>query len=284
MEFEILGSGGAFVTPRPGYHDAMNDEARAKGVPYQRRGPSVFLHEHNVLFDTPEDIVESLNRAGIDDIQAVFYSHYHPDHTMGRRLFEQTNWDLTRIDAQNKVTDVYVTERVRKDMQKVLGAWKHLEYLQSLGIVKVHVVPVGEPVEIGSIKITPLPIAVDYVFAFLVEDGDARAWVCMDELHGWSPDATVADLDLAILPSGVSAVHPLTGEPMVEAGHPVLETEMLLERTIECVREMQPKQAVLIHLDAVDGISYDDGLRLSKRYQAEGLPITFAYDGLRIAV
>ena len=280
MRFEILGSGGAVTVPRPGHHDRYNDEARLNGVPYQRRGPSVFLHGPNILFDTPEDIVESLNRAEVEEVRACFYSHWHPDHVMGRRVFEQLNWNLR--GGKNRCTDVYVPARVRDDMKKTLGTWNHLEYMQSLGIIKLHVIEPGESVEIEGCTITPMPLAEDYVFAYLLERKGRRAWIAMDELFGWTPDESVAALDLAILPSGVCEFHPLSGERMIPADEPVLQSEMRYERTLECIREMSPQQAVLIHLDEPDGVTYDDGLALSIRLQARGLPVTFGWDGLVI--
>ena len=58
MQIEILGSGGAITTPRPGCHCLVCVEARAKGVPYSRTGPSLFVHGLDVLIDTPEEIKE----------------------------------------------------------------------------------------------------------------------------------------------------------------------------------------------------------------------------------
>ena len=282
MRIEVLGSGGSVVVPRPGHHDRYNDEARAKGVPYQRRGPSVFMHGPNILFDTPEDIGESLNRAEVDEVCACFYSHYHPDHVMGRRIFEQLNWNLR--GGENRCTDVYVPEVVRADMKRMLGSWSHLEYLASIGVVRLHVIEPGGSAEINGYTITPVPLAEDYVFAYLVEHESTRVWIAMDELLGWSPDEAVANLDLAILPNGVCEFHPLTGERQIPADEPVLESEMRFERTIECIREMSPKQAVLIHLDEPDGVTYDDGIVLSKKLQSEGLPVTIAWDGLTISL
>ncbi len=282
MRIEILGSGGAVTVPRPGYHDRYNDEARAKGVPYQRRGPAVFIHGANVLFDTPEDVGESLNRAGVDEVRACFYSHWHPDHVMGRRIFEQVNWDLR--GGANRCTDIYLPEVVRQTMQKQLGTWSHLQYMQSVGLVKLHVIAPGDSVRIDDITITPMPLAEEYVFAYLVEQEGKRAWIAMDELFGWSPGPEVENLDLAILPSGVCEFHPLNGERRIPADEPVLNSEMRFERTLECIRDMAPGQAVLIHLDEPDGITYDDGLELSANYQAEGLPVTFSWDGLILEI
>lgn len=280
MRIEILGSGGAVTVPRPGHHDRYNDEARERGVPYQRRGPSVFIHGPNILFDTPEDIIESLNRAGIDQVRACFYSHWHPDHVMGRRIFEQMNWDLR--GGESRRSDVYIPKVVKDTMQKTLGTWDHLEYMASLGVVKLHVIAPGDSVEIDGYTITPIPLAEDYVFAFLVDHPGNRVWIAMDELFRWSPDESVNGLDLAILPSGVCEFHPLTGKRNIPADHPVLDSEMRYERTLECLREMSPKQVVLMHLDEPDGITYDDGLVLSRKLQAEGLPITFGWDGMVI--
>lgn len=288
MDIEIIGSGGAFVTPRPGCHCRVCDEAREKGFPYTRNGPATFIHGPDILFDTPEDIVASLNRAGIDRVRACFYSHYHPDHVMGRRVFEQVNWDVRGEESDvegrqhRQVTDVYVPERVNVDFGKWLATDAHLSYLESLGIVRRHVIPEGESVEIDGIRITPFVLAVDYVYAFLLEDGRSRVMIAPDELVGWEPPAHLRGLDAAILPSGVCEFHPLTGERQITAGQPIMETEMRFERTLEVVREMAPKQAVLIHIDEPDGISYDDGRELSRRLQADGLPVTIAWDGLRI--
>lgn len=52
MRFEILGSSGALPAPRPACTCATCVEARSKGAPYARTGPSYFLHGSNILEDT----------------------------------------------------------------------------------------------------------------------------------------------------------------------------------------------------------------------------------------
>ena len=68
MQIEILGSGGAVTTPKPLCECRICMEAREKGIPYSRSGPSVFIHGPNLLIDTPEDIFLQLNRAEIKKI------------------------------------------------------------------------------------------------------------------------------------------------------------------------------------------------------------------------
>jgi phosphoribosyl 1,2-cyclic phosphate phosphodiesterase len=284
MEIEIIGSGGAIAIPRPGCHCRVCDEAREKGVPYARSGPATFVHGADILFDTPEDITVSLNRSGIDRVRACFYSHWHPDHVMGRRVFEQLNWNLRDSNPEQPVTDVYIPERVAKDFRKRLASADHLAYMESLGIIRRHVVPDGESVTIDGITISPFLLAVDYVYAFLLEEDGKRAMIAPDELVGWSAPEHLHGLDLAIVPSGVCEFHPLNGERRIAANHPVLTEEMRLERTLEVIREMGPTRAVLVHLDEPDGISYDDARELSRRYKADGLPLEFGFDGMRITV
>ena len=57
MRVEVLGSGGATTTPRPGCVCRVCSQARVKGLPYTRTGPSVFVHGPNVLFDTPVPVL-----------------------------------------------------------------------------------------------------------------------------------------------------------------------------------------------------------------------------------
>ena len=56
MQVEFLGAGGAITTPRPACTCRVCAEAREKGVPYSRTGPSLFVHGPDVLIDTPGGI------------------------------------------------------------------------------------------------------------------------------------------------------------------------------------------------------------------------------------
>lgn len=81
MKVEFLGTGGALTTPRPGCLCRVCVEARKRGLPYSRSGPSLFVHGPDVVIDTPEEIKDQLNRSRVREIKACFYSHWHPDHS-----------------------------------------------------------------------------------------------------------------------------------------------------------------------------------------------------------
>ena len=86
MKVEILGSGGAVTIPRPGCSCRVCVEAREKGAPYARTGPSVFVHGPDVLIDTPEESKQQLNRSQVTRIGAVGVVAGHSNALVGLPL------------------------------------------------------------------------------------------------------------------------------------------------------------------------------------------------------
>jgi phosphoribosyl 1,2-cyclic phosphate phosphodiesterase len=304
MQIEILGSSGAFAIPRAGSTRAIDIEAREKGIPYARSGPSTFIHGPDILFDTPEENRDQLVRAGIRQVAACFYSHWHPDHVMGRRVWESLNHADRTWPRQHRTTDVYLPEQVAIDFRAYLGSWDHLAFLQETGLVRVHTLTDGESVTIdgndgtNGVTITPFRLAEGYVYAFLVEDGkgsapgtspgsaSGRVLIAMDELNGWTPPSHVSnlDLDLAILPIGVFEFHPLTGKRLIDEADPVLREEATFAETVAIARALDAHEVVFSHIEALDELGHDDLVLVAKQLRGDGLPATIAYDGLRIDV
>jgi len=287
MKVEILGSAGATPAPRPGCRCRVCVEARERGGRHARTGPSTFVHGPNVLFDTPEESRLQLDRAGIEEIGACFYSHWHPDHTMGRRVWETRNADFRGWPPEakrGKTTDVYLPQQVAEDMRTYLGSWEHLTFMESQGWVRLHVLRDGESVTVGGVEITPRRVAEDYVYAFELRGEGRRVLVAPDELVGWRPPDDLRAVDLAVLPMGIAELDPLTGERRIHAEHPALRAEATFEETLEIVDELGAERVVLTHIEEIDGLTVDDLSRLEERLRAEGRPLTFAWDGLVVAV
>jgi phosphoribosyl 1,2-cyclic phosphate phosphodiesterase len=244
----------------------------------------VFVHGPNVLFDTPEDARLQLDRAGIGEIAACFYSHWHPDHTMGRRVWETRNGDFRTWPREAKrqlTTDVYLPQQVAADFGVYLGGRAHLEFMESRGWIRVHELTDGESVRLGVVEIRPFRLAEDYVYAFVLREGDRRLLLAMDELNGWLPAPELRGVELAVLPMGICELDPLTGERRIHPEHPILRFEATFEETLAIVDALEAERVVLAHVEEMDGLTYDDLLRLEKRV---GRDITFAYDGLQIDV
>lgn len=284
MHIEFLGTGGAISTPRPLCECRVCAEAREKGVPYSRGGPSVFVHGPDVLIDTPEDIKDELNRSKVTNINACLYSHWHPDHVMGRRVFESLNWDIRGWPPNSRRTDVYLPGRVGKDFRERLGSWEHFEFLEYLKLVNVVELGEGESVEIGGVRITPFALAEEYVYAFVFEEGGKRVLIAPDELLGWAPPEWVRGLDLAVIPTGIVEVNPLTGERVYPEEHPILDMEATFEETLEIIEKLGAKKVIMTHIEEMDGLTHDDLKELERRLQSDGLGVTFAYDTMMVEV
>jgi phosphoribosyl 1,2-cyclic phosphate phosphodiesterase len=287
VRVEILGSGGAVTTPRPGCLCCVCAEARERGIPYSRTGPSIFVHGPDLLFDTPEESKEQLNRSRIGRIAACFYSHWHPDHVMGRRVWETRNHDFRGWPPEAKrseTTDVYLPAQVAADFRVRLAGWEHLSFLEEQGSVRVHVLADGDEVELGGTRVRPFPLAEEYVYAFLLDDGRNRVLLAMDELNGWTPPPELGPLDLAVVPIGVFEHHPLTGERLLHPEHPILRLEATFAETVEIVRALDARRVVLSHVEEM-GVGHDVLVRVAERLRVEqGLPVEIAHDTLVAAL
>jgi len=262
LKLEILGSGGSVTIPRPGCLCAVCVEARERGVPYERTGPSVFVHGPDVLIDTPEESKQQLNRARVMRIAAGLYSHWHPDHTAGRRVWETRNFDFRSWPPRAETTPVYIPAAAWGDFERFYGLADQFRFLERQGSVEVRILGEGESFELEGTRISPVPLADPTAFAFLFEAGGRRVLVAMDETQGWEP-AGLGPLDLAVLPIGVFEHHPYTGERRIpeEFCRPPVH-KVRYATTLEQLRALAPKRAVLTHIEEMDGLSHDELVRL----------------------
>jgi phosphoribosyl 1,2-cyclic phosphate phosphodiesterase len=284
MRIEFLGTGGAITTPRPGCTCRICVEARAKDIPYSRTGPSVFLHGPNILIDTPEEIKQQLNRAAIPQVDAAFYSHWHPDHVAGLRVWETMNGDWLNWPPHHRRTEIYLPQQVALDFRQRLGAWEQLMYLQRFAVVQVTELSDGDVVTIGAASVRPFRLSENYVYAFIIEMDGKRVLIAPDELFGWEPPADVHGVDLAVIPMGLPKFHPFSGEQLIPDDHPVLRSEATFQQTLDMVRQMNAARVIMTHIEEPAGLTYDDFIRLEVKLKAEGYNITFAYDTMVVEV
>lgn len=293
MKIEILGAGGAIPVPRPFCPCAVCEEARQKGAPYTRLGPSLFIHDIGLLFDTPEEIAFQLNRARIMHVTAVTYSHWHPDHTAGIRVWEG-NYNVARHFAYPPIircTQMYLPENVAKTFEKYHDLAAKVQYAERLGIVARQVVPEGGSFALDGVNVTPFALADPIACGFVIDWQDGhntarRALICMDETFGWTPPAWLGRLDVAILPAGIFEFHPLTGERHIPAAHPILKREATYAQTLDMIRKMDAERIVFIHLSEGDGLSYDEFRAVARQMRTDATlpPAEFAYDTMIIEV
>jgi phosphoribosyl 1,2-cyclic phosphate phosphodiesterase len=287
LALEVLGSGGAVRTPRPGHHDLVDEGARLHGVPWQRTGPSVFVHGPNVLIDTSEDIYFQLERSQVKQIDAGFYSHWHPDHTAGRRVWETMNADFLNQPAHPRTTPIYLPPNVRHSFAE-RGLAEHFAFLAARQWVTLH--DFDGPLELAGWRITAHELYEAYVYAFLFEEiapaaggKPRRALICMDELFGWVPPAALCGVDLAYIPMGIPEFHPLTGERLVAADHVVWQAEASYVDSLAIAERLQAGKLIFGHIEGPFGLTPDQLAEMAENLQRErGWDVTFAYDTLMV--
>ncbi len=276
MRVEILGSGGAVTIPRPGCRCRVCVEARERGEPYARTGPSVFVHGPDVLIDTPEESKQQLNRSTVTRIGAGLYSHWHPDHTAGRRVWEARNFDFRSWPPRYETTPVYVPERVWGDFETHYGLADQFRFLERQGTVKIQLLAENATFDLDGTRISVIPLDAENAHAFLFEGDGKRVLIAMDETHRWSPSTALGPLDLAVLPVGVFEHHPYSGERLIPEEFckpPVRKARY--ETTLELLQKLAPRRAVLAHVEEMDRLSHDELMRLGATDGWEP-----AYDGL----
>jgi phosphoribosyl 1,2-cyclic phosphate phosphodiesterase len=239
----------------------------------------VFVHGPDVLIDTPEESKLQLNRSQIGAVAAGLYSHWHPDHTAGRRVWESRNFEFRAWPRRYETTPIYVPERVWGDFERHYGLAEQFRFMESQGTVKVVPVGEGEPFRLGDATVTPVPLDAENAHAFLFESGGKRVLVAMDETHGWTPPGLGA-LDLAVLPIGVFEQHPYTGERLIPEEFckpPVRKTRY--GTALEQARALGARRTVLLHVEEMDRLSHDELVRLGATDGWEP-----AWDGLLVEV
>jgi phosphoribosyl 1,2-cyclic phosphate phosphodiesterase len=92
IDIIILGSGDSIGTPKLACRCETCEKARKNGIPFSRTRFGILLTHYsnsdptnntNILIDTGPDLRMQLLRTGIEDIDAIFWTHMHYDHMVG---------------------------------------------------------------------------------------------------------------------------------------------------------------------------------------------------------
>lgn len=259
MKFTILGSGGAIRIPKACCTCIVCTEAREKGFPYKRLGQALFLHDEKILFDTPEDINEELNCHNIYDVRTIFYSHWHPDHTLGCRIVE------TLMDGHEDMKTPINVHMPRDGINLSINDNSVLDYYKSVRYINM--INSDEDVFINNIRINKIKLNNGFAYAFLITSDDKKVFYCPCHSMDIPYLKELYDVDLMILGKGYSSI--------------LNEKWTNFERdTLRVISKLKPKRALITHIEETDGIGYDGYKEQEKKYSN----IEFAYDGQVIEV
>ncbi|MDO9537649.1 MAG: MBL fold metallo-hydrolase [Thermoplasmata archaeon] len=279
MKLTILGSGGFRRTPRPGCHCPICEDARKNKT--QRLGCSLFLHDENILFDTPEEIAAELENAGIEKIDHLFFTHWHPDHTLGARILEimNTKWSEKlewRMVARAK-TQVYMPGPVHDEIMSRFGPF--FEFWEMLGIA--HINKMNGSVQAGKVKVEAVIIktmhrTMTHSTAYIVSNGESKFVYAPCDITPFPEDERFRDCVLMILQAGWH------GPEMAERARNGPHYEISLDEIVEIAKKYTPGRVILTHIGDEVGLLPDDIKLLEKKYA--WMNLEFAYDGMEIEI
>ncbi len=282
MDVTILGSGGCMVIPKPLCQCQICEEARAKGTPYARTGPSVFIHDENILIDTPAEIVFQLNRSHIKKIDHLMFSHLDPDHVEGFRVVEQISLDFRSWraygDCQISLILPEQLDAGLKDIKTIYGAM--IDYYEEQGFVRR--IPFNDKVKIGETDVTAISVdrGTQVAFVYVFEKEDTRVVYAPCDIRPFPADREeVLNADLLVIQPGIFETGLKHGFTYPE-DHISRTTLYTFDQTMDLAKQIQAKEVLFVHLEEYWNRGYDDYVEIENGYDN----IRFAYDGMKIMV
>ena len=282
MKLTILGSGGCMVIPKPLCQCHVCKEAREKGVPYVRTGPSAFIHDENILIDTPAEIAYQLNRSRIAHIDYLIFSHLDPDHVEGFRVVEQIALDFRTWRAYPEkhiqlVLPELLFERLR-GIQSVYGPL--VDYYESQGFITC--IPFGEHTSIGKTDITAIPVdrGSQFSFIYVFEKKGQRIVYAPCDIRPFPEHMDeLQKANLLVIQPGIFE-DGLRHGFIYRKDHISRTTLYTFEQTIALAKRIQTEQVLFIHLEEYWNRSHDDYKALEGKFKN----VRFAYDGMQITI
>ncbi|WMJ80081.1 MBL fold metallo-hydrolase [Clostridium sp. MB40-C1] len=280
MEFKIIGSGGCTALPKPLCQCNICKEARKKGKPYSRFGCSLYLEDLRLLVDTPEDIVQSLNYANIEQVNIVLFSHMDPDHTLGMRVFEQLrlNWLEVSLgkECSSPIT-VLALKNVMEDLNSIHSKYgSYLDYYENIRfLIKRKIVK--DFIYLDDIKLTFISAGYSTIFVF--EENNKKVIYAPCDVKPFPQNDIFKNADIMIIGNTVVG-ETLKNNFTLKEDNPLNNELFSIKEIKELKDQFNIKKIIITHLEEDWGKSYDDYLNLERQYTN----ICFAYDGMKIII
>jgi phosphoribosyl 1,2-cyclic phosphate phosphodiesterase len=273
MKLVVLGSGGSQPTPKVGCDCRTCQAARLEmrrdpKSRHVRTGPSLWLPEHGVLIDTPEESNAQLNlhADGALNLAHVLWSHFHPDHTAGVRTVEFiARWGSSGVPTH-----------LPEDLEMSLLELNLFQFAVQRHHLKIHRVQDREAFKLGDLSVTMLRHAGEMpMYSFLLEDANSRFLYNPDhvmtlDLMGLEP-GLLESLDAAIVQVGLMPDG--TQSFILPPDHPARKVLLPLETICENAARLGWKKLFFTHL-------YETIRLFPDEYDA--LEIGFSFDGMTL--
>lgn len=268
--------------PKPLCRCRICEEAREKGVPYSRTGPSLFIHDEHILVDTPAEIALQLNREGITAIDHLMFTHLDPDHTEGFRVVEQVTLDFRTWRAYpDKKIRLILPEKLHRPLRAIHSQYGPLlDFYEDRGFVEC--VLFDDTVCIGSLGVTAVPVERDAQtsFVYVFEGNNKKVLYAPCDIKPFPEDReAVRGPDLLVIQPGIfeqGLKHKFAYSP----DHVSRTTLYTMTDTVDLAERIQAKAILFVHLEEYWNRSHDDYQALEKDFHN----VRFAYDGMRTRI
>ncbi len=282
MHVTVLGSGGCTVIPKPLCKCRICREAREKGAPYARTGPSIFVHDENLLIDAPAEIARQLNRANIDRVDYLLFTHLDPDHVEGFRIVEQITLDFRTWEAYRGKTIQLILPRVLKDritdLKTIYGPL--IDFYEQQGFVEC--VGFDEKTTIGETEITAIPVdrGSQTAFVYIFEKKGKKIVYASCDIKPFPEQRDdVKKPDILVIQPGIFE-NGLKHGFRYPANHISRTTLYTFEETLALARRLKADQVLFVHMEEYWNRGYDDYAAIEKNLKN----MRFAHDGMRITI
>lgn len=256
----FLGTGTSMGVPTLSCHC----EVCTSADPHDRRlRPSVLLrwndgggHERAILIDTGPDFREQALRAGLDRIDAVFYTHSHADHIFGFDDLRPLSFAAFR---ESGPIPLYTTAETREVLERVFSYTlsPHATYPTR---AKVRVVPLEERTWIHGVELIRVPVLHGEMEVAGFRFGDAAYLTDVSEIPEES-FRLLEGLNTLVLPSLRHHPHP---------------SHANVEQAVAWAERIGARQTWFTH------IAHELGHEATNRMLPKG--VALAYDGLEVPV
>jgi phosphoribosyl 1,2-cyclic phosphate phosphodiesterase len=268
------------IIPKPLCQCRICQEARNKGIPYERTGPSAFLHDINLLIDTPAEIASQLNRSHIRHIDYLILTHLDPDHVEGLRVVEQITLDFRSWRAYpEKQIRLLLPEQLGEPIKELRSQYGPLvNFYQQSGFIDLTLFE--REVQINDVRITAIPVyrGSQVAFIYVFEKSGRKVVYAPCDCKPFPEYRTeVQQPDLLVIQPGIFE-RDLKHHYEYPVGHISRATLYTFEQTIDLAARIEAKKVLFVHLEEYWNRSYDDYCAL----ELDG--IRFAYDGMQIKV
>lgn len=282
MKLTILGSGGCTVIPKPLCRCRICREAHDRGIPYSRTGPAAFIHDIHLLIDTPAEIASQLNRAQIDRIDYVLFTHLDPDHVEGIRVLEQIPLDFRTWRAYPEKQIALIAPRLLvaelKKLQTVYGAL--IDFYIEQGFIRL--IEFERDIRLDSVVIKSVQIdrKDEMSFVYVFESDQKKVVYAPCDIKPFPEERKeLRGADMLFIQPGIFEGGLKHGF-VYPQDHISRATLYTYEETLALADRIDAKNIIFIHLEEYWNRSYDDYLKLaSSNHQ-----VKFAYDGMGIHI